>query len=139
MFDDALLFLFVPFARRKKALGHVTWNALWRLLWVGQSTGAELYLLYRSGGGCKHWWSLASPVQIPRVLAAPRGLLQFPAFSTQSLSLICCSEAVYSALSCLSGVIIALSMRVYLSLLMGEDEFHVFLYCHHLVLAFLSL
>lgn len=41
------------------------------------------------------------------------------AFSILSLSLVCCFEAVHSALTCLTGVI-ALCIPVYLSWLMVE-------------------
>lgn len=72
------------------------------------------------GGGWKQWHSLASPAE---------SFCSFPAFSVWSLSLDGCSEAVHSASSCLTGVI-ALSICVYLSLLLGGGEFRVLL--HHL-------
>lgn len=50
----------------------------------------------------------------------------FPAFSIWSLPPVCCSEAVHSTLSCLSGVI-ALYTFVYLNLLVGWGEFGVLL------------
>lgn len=70
------------------------------------------------GGGRKQWHSPASPAE---------GFCSFPAFSVRSLSLDCCSEAVHSASSCLTGVT-ALYIRVYLSLLMGGGELRVLLH-----------
>lgn len=64
----------------------------------------------------------------------PRDFQQLPegsrSFSSPSLSLLCCSDAVHSALSGLTGIT-AFYLRVYLSLLMRVGNFSV-LSCRHL-------
>lgn len=73
----------------------------------------------------------AHGLKIAHITIAPWRFHRFPAFSIESLSLVCCSEAVYSALSCTTGVI-AFQMHVHLSVLMGGGNFSVLL-CHSLL------
>lgn len=59
----------------------------------------------------------------------PEGFCSFPAFSSQSLSLICCSEATHSVFIFLTGVI-DLYIHAHLCLLMGGGV-SIILLCHH--------
>lgn len=71
------------------------------ILQVAKAHTLSSRLPHQSGGGCKHWSSADPwPEEFPQLLEGSCG---FPAFSTQSLSLVC-PEAVHSAFSCLTGV-----------------------------------
>lgn len=107
---------FVPFLQSQKALTNIAGN-----LQVGQSTRIEHQNRAPAcsikvegdvnNGANQHLWLRG----FPQLLESSYG---FPAFSIWSLPPVCCSEAVHSTLSCLSGVI-ALYTCVYLNWLVG--------------------
>lgn len=80
------------------------------------------------GGAWRRWHSQAPPAPSSR---SSWRTPSFPASPIRFLSLVCHSEAIHSALSCITGAT-ALCISVCLSLLMGGSEFIVVLHLHHL-------
>ena len=99
-------------------LGQSTWIWLLATQWSCQMVG---------GVECKQWCSLVLwPRHFPKLLESSCG---FPVFSIWSLFLVCWSEGVHSALSCLSGVT---AMYVHISVCSQEEGSSTFCHCCHL-------